>query len=59
MNCSKLYVVQIVEDSTGEVVKDFEPQPYNKACKIESGVSINMDHERFSTYIEVYNKEQE
>lgn len=48
-----LYVVTIVEDVTGEVVKRFEPTNYRRACKIESGLNDQLDHDNYSVYVGV------
>ena len=45
------HYVEIVEDSTGEVVKRMGPMNAGKADRVENGASINLNHERFSIRI--------
>lgn len=47
------YTVEIVEHSTGKVVKRFKPvSSERQADKLDRGVNINLNHERFFTRIE-------
>jgi hypothetical protein len=46
-----LYVVQIVEDATGKVVRQSNPASHRRADKIEDGMNINLNHEAFHTRI--------
>lgn len=46
------YVVQIVKDETGEVVKEINAGPsHARAERIENGVLINLNHADYSTRI--------
>jgi hypothetical protein len=45
------FYVHIVEYSTNKSVKTMGPHSENMADRIDSGVSINLDHERFYTII--------
>lgn len=45
------YYVEIVEHGTGTVVKRMGPMAEQKADRVEGGVSINLDHERFYTRV--------
>ena len=42
-----LYKVIVVETATGKVVKEFAPTSILRAERVQSGVSINMDHDKF------------
>jgi hypothetical protein len=53
-----MHFVEIVEDSTEEVVKRMGPMRLRQAERVEDGASINLDHERFSTRV-VPNLQQE
>ena len=44
--------VQVIETETGEVVRDIGPVAVNRAERIQRGVEINLNHERFHTDIE-------
>ena len=47
-----MYIIQIIESATGEIVKEFEPQSSeHNADRVNRGVNINLDHERFYTRI--------
>lgn len=46
------YVVQIIEYDTGEVVKQFKPEGKRSAERIERGVNINLNHDKFYTVVE-------
>lgn len=51
MGLSK-YEVQIIEVHTGEVIKRFAPQCSERAAqKLERGVQINLNHEKYVTDI--------
>ena len=45
------FVVQIVEDSTGNVVYESRPTSERRAERIEDGLGINLDWEHFSTRV--------
>ena len=45
----KLFYVQIIEDSTGEVEKEYGPYPERVAKKVELGVMDKIDYDRFHT----------
>ncbi len=45
------YIVRVIFDETGEIVKQFPCDSENKAEKIESGLQINLNHEQYSTEI--------
>jgi len=52
------YIIQIVEHATGRIAKEFEPiASEHMADKVDNGVNINLDHERFYTLIK--NTEEE
>lgn len=44
-------IVEICEAETGEVVERFGPMSDHKAQKVDAGISINLNHERFYTQI--------
>lgn len=44
-----LYVIEVVETKTGEVVKTFGPHLDRMCDRLENGVNINLDHDRFFT----------
>lgn len=46
-----MYYVEIVSYETGEVVKRIECQSERSAERVERGVNINMDGEKFYTRI--------
>ncbi len=48
---SDLFVMQIVEDETGEIVSQSKPTYLRRAEKIEDGAGINLGWEKFSTRI--------
>lgn len=45
------YRVEVVEDATGTVVKTIECATQRQAERVEGGLSINLNHERYSTRI--------
>lgn len=45
------FYVEIVDDETEEVVKRMGPHTERTADRIEDGVNINLNHERFFTRI--------
>ena len=46
-----MFFVEIVEASSGDVVKRIGPVSERQAEKIEDGASINLDHEQYFTRI--------
>ena len=46
------YYVRIIEDETGKVEKEMGPMSERKADRVESGVLINLNHERFTVVVE-------
>lgn len=42
------WAVQIVEDATGKVVESIPAKSEREAEKIERGVDINLNHDRFT-----------
>lgn len=46
------YVVQVVSYETGEIVKETPCDNERAAARLERGLNINLDHERFYTRIE-------
>lgn len=47
-----MFVVRIIETSTNRIEKEFSPQFHKRAAeRIEDGVNINLNHERFHTEI--------
>jgi len=52
------YIIQIIEYGTGRIAKEFEPITSERmADKVDNGVNINLNHERFYTLIK--NTEEE
>lgn len=49
------YVVVMIERATGNEVKRSEPTSERRAKKIEAGMNINLDHDRF--YVSVIAEE--
>lgn len=45
------YTVQIIEDESGEIVKETKPMDNRQAEKVEAGMSINLNWERYSLKI--------
>ncbi|MCR4339129.1 MAG: hypothetical protein NUW01_04485 [Gemmatimonadaceae bacterium] len=45
------YIVQIVQDATGKIEYASKPTYRRRAEKIEDGMGINLNWERFSTRI--------
>lgn len=45
------YVTQIVEDESGNVVSQSAPTSRRRAEKIEDGMGINLNWEKFSTRV--------
>lgn len=43
------FYVEVVNSETGEVVNTLGPAPERKADKIEDGVNINLNHEKYHT----------
>lgn len=48
---SKLYIVEIVEFGTDQVVYRSKAVPERQADKIDDGLNINLNHERFFTRV--------
>lgn len=48
---SKMFYVEIVKASSGEVVKRMGPMSERQADKVESGASINLNHKEYFTRI--------
>jgi uncharacterized FlaG/YvyC family protein len=47
------YVVQVIESDTGKIEKEFKPQHSMRAAeRLEDGVRINLNHEKYHTRIE-------
>lgn len=46
------FYVEVVDILTGEVVKRLGPHSEWKAEKVEAGMNINLNHERYYTRIE-------
>ena len=46
------YIIKIVDDETGEIVRSFERESKRDADKVADGASINLNHERFSVRVE-------
>jgi hypothetical protein len=46
-----LYVAQIVDGNTDEIVRSSAPTDLRRAEKIEDGMNINLNHERFFTRV--------
>jgi hypothetical protein len=46
-----MFYVEIVKTSSGEVVERMGPMSERKADKVESGASINLNHEKYFTRI--------
>lgn len=45
------HIVKIVEDSTGEAVKTFTADNERQAERLADGISINLDHSKFSVEV--------
>lgn len=45
------WVVQVVEDATGEVIKQLPARDQRDAEKIERGIEINLDHEKYTCFV--------
>lgn len=43
------WYVQIIETATGKVEKEMGPMDERRAARVDSGASINLDHENFHT----------
>jgi hypothetical protein len=48
---ARMFYVEIVKTSSGEVVERMGPMSERKADKVESGVAINLNHEEYFTRI--------
>lgn len=48
---SEQYIVRIIEDATGNVVKQLEPTSERQAGKLASAVSINLNHDDYSVEV--------
>ena len=46
-----MYVVDVIHSETGEVVHTVEVGPARKAERVEDGMNINLDHDKFHTRI--------
>ncbi len=46
------YVIKIIEDETGDVVISVDCESKSKADKIADGISINLNHDRFTVLVE-------
>jgi hypothetical protein len=46
-----MFFVEIINKSTGEVIKKMGPMSEGKADKVESGASINLNHDEYFTRI--------
>jgi hypothetical protein len=51
MSEQEQFVVEVVEDETGDIVSQSKPTYRRRAEKIEDGYMINLNHERYSTRI--------
>ena len=47
----RMFFVEIVKASSGKVVERMGPMSERKAYKVESGASINLNHEEYFTRI--------
>lgn len=46
------YIVKVINDATGEVVKEIDAgESMRRAEKIERGLQVNLNHEEYSTAI--------
>lgn len=45
------HVVQIIDWETNKVQKEFDPTSKGRAERIEDGVNINLNHDKFYTKI--------
>lgn len=48
------FVAEVVEFSTGHVVRRTEPGSERRAERIESGIERNINHERFYTRVQPF-----
>lgn len=46
-----MYQVHVIETLSGEIVKTLPANNLRKAEKLERGLSINLDHDKFHTSI--------
>lgn len=52
------YYVRIIDLETGAVEKEMGPMSERRAEKVADGVSINLDHDRFSVTVEPEESDQ-
>jgi hypothetical protein len=50
------YLVKVIEDSTGEVVKNLGPMPWRKAESVFNGLMHQVNHDEFSVTMKPYIK---
>jgi len=43
------YYIDIIESETGKIHQTMGPKPQRQAEKIEDGININLNHEKFHT----------
>lgn len=46
------YIVKIVDDETGDTIISVDCKTKRRADKIADGVSINLNHDRFTVHVE-------
>lgn len=44
------WMVKVVEDATGDIVKAIPARNEREAGRIERGIDINLDHDKFTCY---------
>lgn len=49
MSDEKMMMVDVVDNKTGKTVKSVGPKGARVATRLEDGMNINLDHERFHT----------
>jgi len=45
------YYVQVISYETDEIVKELGPMSERKADRVDNGLNINLNHERYYTWI--------
>lgn len=52
MTTNNTWKVNVIYDETGETIKTFEALTERSANRLENGLNINLDHNRYYTSIE-------
>jgi hypothetical protein len=48
------YLVKVIEDSSGQVVKNLGPMPERKADKVFDGLMAQLNHDEYSVTMQQY-----